>query len=88
MEADFLSGFYGKLINKLSLARALDTELPPGVTAQLRTDGITKYIFLMNFNNHEAKVELDANYEDLLGGEKTQGTLNLEPFGVRVLQRV
>ena len=36
-EADFLSAFYGALIDRLELAPALDAELPEGVSAQLRS---------------------------------------------------
>ena len=49
-DSKFLADFYGKLAADLDLLRALPAELPQGVTAQLRTDGEKKFIFVMNFN--------------------------------------
>lgn len=86
-EGDFLDDLYGKLSAELSLKRALNTALPTGVTAQLRTDGNTDYIFLMNFNRGAAQVQLDVSYDDLLSGTQVQGALKLEPYGVKVLRR-
>ena len=86
-EARFLSDFYGNLIDGLSLVRALDAELPKGVTAQMRTDGKHRYIFLMNFNDGQRSVELDSTYIDLLS-EKTVGpVVNLERYGVAIMRK-
>jgi len=86
-EADFLSAFYGALIDRLELAPALDAELPEGVSAQLRTDGKTDYVFVMNFNATSSTVTLKAKpaRRDLLTGKAVKGALELEPYGVRVL---
>ena len=84
---DFLSSFYGLLIARLGLQRALASELPPGVTAQVRNDGRTRYVFLMNFNRQPVSVTLDAGYTDMLKGGPAGGTLVLEPYAVRVLRR-
>ncbi len=86
-EARFLSGFYGRLIKKLSLLRALNSDLPPGVTAQVRTDGKSSYVFLMNFNEGPVSVELDAEYYDVLSGRKADLKVRLEKYGVMVLQK-
>lgn len=87
MEALFLSRFYGQFIAALGLERAIHADLPPGVTAQLRTDGENRYVFLMNFNKSEATVNLDGEYRDLLGGGTLAGNVTLERYGVRVLRR-
>ncbi len=84
-EARFLADFYGKLISSLGLDRAMHVNLPEGVTAQLRTDGRTRYIFLMNFNDYEVTTELDRTYEDLLTGDTFTGSVLLEKFAVKVL---
>ena len=84
-EAMFLSDFYGRLTAELGIEPALKTELPSGVSAQLRTDGETKYIFLMNFNEREEPVTLDREYTDLLTDEKLTGTITLKVFDVKVL---
>jgi beta-galactosidase len=48
-EQDFLNTFYASLVKELRIPRALSGELPEGVTAQVRSDGVTNYIFVMNF---------------------------------------
>ena len=45
--------FYGKLIKKLGLKKVINTQLPHGVTAQMRTDGENDYVFIMNFTQEE-----------------------------------
>ena len=86
-EGRFLTDFYGRLISDLSIERVVDADLPSGVTAQIRTDGQTKYTFLMNFNDRQETIELDATYSDLLMGETVGGTVTLEPYGVMVLTK-
>lgn len=81
-----LADLYGRLVADLGIRRVVDTELPPGVTAQLRTDGETEFIFLMNFNAHAAEVKLGKTYRDLITGEACRSALVLERFGVRVLR--
>ena len=87
LEQRFLDAFYGSLISELSVLRAVDAELPPGVTAQLRTDGEQKFIFLMNFNNSHQRVVLDSAHDDLLSGKSAGPTLDLPPYGVMVLKK-
>ncbi|MNH34383.1 hypothetical protein D3C79_949760 [compost metagenome] len=66
----------------------MDTELPQGVTAQLRTDGTSDYVFLSNFNAAAASVALDGRaYSDLLTGEAIGESLNMDGHSVRILKR-
>jgi len=58
-QGDFNEKFYSKLIEKLNITPVIETSLPKGVTAQLRTDGKNDFVFLMNFNNHEEKIILE-----------------------------
>jgi beta-galactosidase len=82
----FLDDFYGALDAELDLLRSLDAELPGGVSAQLRTDGERKYVFLMNFNARPVGVDLgDAAYTDLLTGASIRGEIQLGIYGVAVL---
>jgi beta-galactosidase len=85
-EPRFLSDFYGRLIADLSLTRALNTALPAGVTAQIRTDGSVRYLFLMNFDNQPHNVALDGAYLDMLTESRVTGTVTLAGYGVMVLQ--
>jgi len=68
-EQRFLDDFYRDRVGELGLARAIDAELPAGVTAQVRTDGETRFVFLLNFTGARQQV-----------GEHT-----LEPYGTQVL---
>ena len=84
---DFLHSFYNALAQKLSISRTLDAELPCGVTAQLRTDGQNRYIFVMNFNHEKKDIQLTGVYADMLTGEIRQGRLELAPLDVKVLKQ-
>jgi beta-galactosidase len=84
---NFLSDLYRSLVARLRIKRVLDSELPAGVTAQLRVDGKTRYVFLMNFNRGPVQVMLDRGYTDLLSGKPVSGNVTLEQYGVRVLRR-
>lgn len=84
----FSSDFLGKIITEANLKRVIATELPEGVTAQLRTDGKHDTVFLLNFNAEERSVSLDgAEYTDLLQHDTVQGTVTVAGYGVRILRR-
>ena len=86
-EGDFLADLYGKLVAELAIERVLDIELPAGVTAQLRTDGEMRSIFVQNYNRNEVTLTLDGEYTDLLSGDVLSGSITLERYAVRVLRR-
>ncbi|MGC9468957.1 MAG: beta-galactosidase [Anaerolineae bacterium] len=82
----FLADFYGALATKLALLRSLEAELPHGVSAQLRTDGETTYVFVMNFNAVPTALDLGTEaYTDLLTGEALTGEVTLAKYDVKVL---
>ncbi len=84
----FLRDFYGALDADLGLKRSLDAALPHGVSAQLRSDGERDFIFLMNFNDGPATVDLGAEaYTDILTGESLSGPVGLDVYDVKVLVR-
>ncbi len=85
-EQRFLDDFYLALVEKLGLLRSLEAELPHGVSAQLRTDGDRAYVFLMNWQNVRATVDLgDESWVDLLTGHQVEGAVGLDGYGVMVL---
>jgi len=86
MGDDFYRAFYEAVAGALKLGPVLDCPLPTGVTAQVRNDGETDYIFVMNFNDHEETVKLGTTYPDLLSGDAVGPDLLLERYGVRVLK--
>ena len=82
----FLDDFYSGLAQQLNLPRAIDAELPAGVTATRRTDGERDFVFVMNFNDHAVSVPLNGTtYEGLTSDEPIGAAIELEPFGVRLL---
>ena len=84
----FFGDFIGKLIADAGITRVIDTALPEGVTAQMRTNGEQEVVFLLNFNADERSVSLDgAAYTDLLHGAAVQDDVKVAGYGVRVLRR-
>ncbi|MCR2807552.1 beta-galactosidase [Paenibacillus soyae] len=85
---DFLLAFYTSIVNEAGIARALETELPSGVTAALRTDGESDYVFLMNFSGEAKQVKLDEqSYTDVETGEMAETVVGLPVSGISVLKR-
>ncbi len=83
----FLDDFYTGLIATLNLPRAIDADLPRGVTASCRTDGRSDYVFVMNFNDHAVSMALNGStYENMETGESIGAAIELEPFGVVMLK--
>lgn len=93
-EQAFQRSFYKQIIKEAKIEPALRTELPHQVTAQIRTDGVSEFIFLMNFSDQDQAIMLDEHtYSDMLASNDTAGSgtvsssLVLQPYGVRVLKR-
>lgn len=84
-EGPFLADLYSVIARELNLKRNCNITLPPGVTAQKRTDGEREFVFLMNFKTEPVTVELDQNYQELIACEMVNGTITMEPYGVKVL---
>lgn len=85
---DFNEEFFGKLIDNLGLNRTINTELPHGVTAQMRTDGENDYVFLMNFSDKEQIIKLDDyRYEDLINASEVSKEIILPQYGLKLLKR-
>ncbi len=74
--ADFLDAFYRTVVSEAGVKRVLDADLPAGVTAQVRSDGQTDYVFVLNFNPTEARVDLGP-------GRRVE----LAPYGAAVWER-
>ncbi|MBD8213402.1 beta-galactosidase [Erwinia persicina] len=82
----FHRDFYGALITRLALPRALAVDFPPGVTAHRRTDGEHSFVFLQNFTAQTHTVVLPAGISDLIDGAPLSGTQSIPPWGCRVLR--
>ncbi|MFC5447484.1 beta-galactosidase [Paenibacillus aestuarii] len=84
----FYAQFYGKLVEQARVRKSIDTSLPAGVTAQLRSDGERDYVFLLNFSGEEAEVQLDnSTYEDVETGKAAGRQVKLSVNDVRILRR-
>ncbi|WP_040950101.1 beta-galactosidase [Gorillibacterium massiliense] len=87
-DASFYELLYGHIAQKAGVSKVLNSHLPAGVTAQIRSDGEHDYLFLMNFSGKEAEVELDsADYADVETGAAEERFVRLGVYGVRILKR-
>lgn len=86
---DFEADFYGHLIEEQKLLRALDADLPEGVTAQLRTDGETDYVFVMNFSAQEKVIPVKEprGMKDMVTGTVIHEGIKLSAYGLTILER-
>jgi beta-galactosidase len=83
----FLDDFYRATVSQLGLRSALPGKLPDGVTAQIRSDGKTDFVFVMNFTPAPVGVETGTGYRDMLRGCDVGLRLELPGYGVAVLAR-
>ncbi len=87
-DAEFYVELYKAITEKAGISRTLDSDLPAGVTAQLRTDGESDYIFVQNFSGSPQTVELDgAGYTELSSGVDAPAVLNLAVNDLVMLKR-
>ncbi|MEK5255298.1 beta-galactosidase [Paenibacillus sp. FSL F4-0125] len=87
-DASFYVELYAAITAKAGITRALDSELPTGVTAQLRTDGESDYIFVQNYSGSPQAVKIDgADYTDLSSGSAAPAVLNLAVNDLVMLKR-
>jgi beta-galactosidase len=84
----FASDFMKHQIKELGLKRVLNTELPEGVTAQMRTDGEKEFVFIINFNREPCTVSLGENKFKRIDIDEQPGkTLRLDGYGSAILLR-
>ncbi|WP_449602165.1 beta-galactosidase [Paenibacillus sp. Marseille-Q9583] len=87
-DTSFYVELYAAITAKAGITRALNSELPTGVTAQLRTDGESDYIFVQNYSGSPQAVKLDgADYTDLCSGTAAPSVLNLAVNDLAMLKR-
>ncbi|WP_294373907.1 beta-galactosidase [uncultured Clostridium sp.] len=88
-ELDFNNDFYENIIKELGITSAINCELPKGVTAQSRIKNGNEYIFVMNFNEEEKKIDLEKyKYEDMISKEKTDGQIVLDRYRLKILKKI
>ncbi len=85
----FLADLTDRLIAESYLQPALDTVLPAGVTAQMRTAGARRFVFLLNFTKRPQTVDLGPHsYHELITGRILAGSASLEGYGVLVIENI
>lgn len=82
---DFFHDFYGRLAAQCGLTYAMRTAVPDGVSLTWRQSDTEKLIFVQNFGDSAAAVQLDKPYENVLTGETVSGSLTIEKYGFAVL---
>lgn len=83
------------MITELGITQAISGEYPQGVTAHVRTDGQTDYVFLQNYTDEIQFMPLDErSYTEIgtsLNGTEGEDTftegVKLAPYGIRILKR-
>jgi beta-galactosidase len=84
-----LDAFTRGLVSQLKLSRALDVDLPAGVTVQQRAGGGRTFYFLHNFRRQDQTVDLGViRLKDVADGRVLAGRTTLAPFASLVLERI
>lgn len=86
-DTDFFHALYAKLAAACDLTYAIRTAVPDGISLTWRQSDTEKLIFVQNFGDSAAAVQLDQPYENILSGETVSGSLNIEKYGFAVLAK-
>ena len=87
MEHTFQEDFYGKVCEELNILAPVEVEHGKGVSVQVRQDEASQYVFIMNFTEEKQVVKLGFVAFDMITGDELSGTLEFEPYGVKVLRK-
>ncbi|HBY72466.1 MAG TPA: beta-galactosidase [Lachnospiraceae bacterium] len=82
----FYETFFDQLCNRLNIKPVLNT--PKGVEATVRKNENGEFTFVLNHQENEEQVTLNADYTDMITGRKYQKgcILKLEPKAVLILE--
>lgn len=84
----FLMDFTRGLVGSIPLERALDAELPTGVTVGRRVKGDREFLFAQNFTPEPQRIDCPGErFTRAAGGGVVEGAISLEPWGLEVLER-
>ena len=86
-DTDFFHALYAKLAAACDLTYAIRTAVPDGISLTWRQSDTEKLIFVQNFGDSAAAVQLDQPYENVLSGETVSGSLKIEKYGFAVLAK-
>ncbi len=86
-DAEFLQSFYAALTQTLGLRKALESALPAGVTAQLRTSNDEEFLFLLNFSRQAQPVDLGNCGWKTMTGAPAANPADLSANDVHIYRR-
>jgi beta-galactosidase len=85
--ASFYDDFYTNLVSDCNIPLAITSPLPKGVTAQVRTDGDSKFVFLLNFSGREHYIRLNHHaYTDMETNKFIEEGITLPIHGSCILR--
>lgn len=84
-DVEFCRDLYRDIDQQLHLEKAMNTDVPYGVSLTYRENENGKIVFVQNFSENTAQVKLDGEYTDLLTDEKLSGSVNVDGFGCKVI---
>jgi beta-galactosidase len=86
-DANFNDDFLGHVIASCDLHRPLESEIPEGVSVQMRGNETHEWIFILNFNDQPQHITLpNMEFYDVLEGRVASSTLALPSYGISVLR--
>ncbi len=74
-----------EILDTLAIKPVLNVALPHGVTAQERTDGENRYLFIQNYSGVATELPLDKTYFDL-EAKVPVSTLSLKEYDIRIIK--
>ncbi|MGN1119004.1 MAG: Beta-galactosidase C-terminal domain, partial [Oscillospiraceae bacterium] len=84
-DVELCRDLYRDIDEQLHLEKAMETEVPYGVSLTYRQNENGKIVFVQNFGENPAQVKLDGEYTDLLTDEALSGSVNVDGFGCKVI---
>lgn len=87
MEDAFLDRLYTSLIHYVGLRRAVEVDLPEGVSAAVREGTSARYVFLLNFTSEQKLIELpETAGVDIFTGRPRGGPTTIGEWGYLILR--
>jgi len=85
----FLSAFYSGLAAELGIEAVLPEQGNEGISAALRSDGETDWLFVYNYTGENRNVNLPpGTFRCMATGTERQGAFELPPFGSAILKKL
>lgn len=74
---EFCREFYKRISTALTLEKAMDADIPDGVSVTFRHNGTEKLVFIQNFSDTAAELTANTTYRDLLTGVEYNGKITV-----------